>query len=648
MSSAGFSPFRHPRDSFVSMNRSRDVTPSRNEVAGTAVRSTSAGRSSHERKPSHKKVNCYKIAESNLTLTDRTLRNLLERISSSCTLTGFFFFRVFSIGFAADEKTQFHAIHPPNICSRRMNEYLLDQRLRCQTDSHLLTDSHPLRVLLAVIGIAIVTLQSEAQAQDRVTPSPLKVIQQQRDRLAIEYRSTLSSLSNKYRQQQNSAAVSVIQSLIERSESSDEGLNELPIHFQPEIADDLPPEEQAWKTRIREIQIKYANDLYLISRRALHAGFPSYAFTLVRDVAEQNPDHRLARRLLGYMPYQKMWVTPFTYEMHRKRMVWHERFGWLPVTHVERYEKGERFYKGRWVTAEYENRVRQLFENAWEVRTEHFIVKTNHSLEKGVEIASALEGFHRTFFSVFASFFNTPQQMRKLFEGNGNGSETLLRRPPYEVHFFKTRAEYINRLRGKMPNIEISNGLYFPRDRVSYFYNDDTNANLRTVFHEATHQFFYESDRRLRDVGGQSHFWIIEGIACYMESYHIRDGKVSLGDPRYTRFAAARYRYLKNQFYVPYRRLAGLGLRQFQAVPEIGKVYSQVSGMAHFLMHYDNGRYRDALIEHLVQLYSSNPQVALRAKPLTELMGISAAEFDRQYGEYTKSVEAKVAQKDQP
>src|SRR3972149_3983335 len=100
--------------------------------------------------------------------------------------------------------------------------------------------------------------------------------------------------------------------------------------------------------------------------------------------------------------------------MQREKYVWHDKFGWLLASQVKEYEAGKRYYR-RWMSAEQEAEIRRDFKQAWEVRTEHYLVKTNHSLERGVEIAKLLETYHDFFIQTFAAFFTTPEQMQKLF-----------------------------------------------------------------------------------------------------------------------------------------------------------------------------------------------------------------------------------------
>jgi hypothetical protein len=422
----------------------------------------------------------------------------------------------------------------------------------------------------------------------------------------------------------------------------------LPMGRQPELPGDLPPDERYWQVQLRHHQKKYATDLYLLSRRALKAGHPSYAYHLIREVARHDPDHSQARRLLGFVQFGGEWVTPFTRENLRKRHVRHEQFGWLPQVHVERYENDERYFKGRWISREQEAEIRRDFKNAWEIRTDHYLIKTNVSLERGVELGDALEDFHQFFVQTFAGFFNTPAQMQRLFEGGVGSQRSPKVAQPYVIHFYRTKDEYVARLKSRIPVIEETNGLYLTDERVAHFFqNSDPNVNSETtLFHEASHQLFFESHPQLRPIAEKANFWITEGIACYLESFRRENGRSSVGDPRYTWFEAARFRYLVDGYYVPLAQFASMGLQEFQYNRNMRRNYSQASGLVHFFMHYQGGIYRDALIEHLSQLYSPNARLRETPASLAELTGVSFDELDRQYGQYVRSVEQSLADED--
>jgi hypothetical protein len=69
---------------------------------------------------------------------------------------------------------------------------------------------------------------------------------------------------------------------------------------------------------------------------------------------------------------------------------------------------------------------------------------------------------------------------------------------------------------------------------------------------------------------------------------------------------------------------------RLQQDPRIATLYSQAAGLAHFLIHYDGGRYRDALVAYLVAVYTG------RATPtaLAELTGVPFNVLDQQYRQF--------------
>jgi hypothetical protein len=411
-----------------------------------------------------------------------------------------------------------------------------------------------------------------------------------------------------------------------------------------EIPQSLPEKERELRVSFRDVQSKYAAELYRLSKKALSAGYPSFAYALVQEVVRQDSDHANARRILGYKLRNKEWVTPFAAERLDKGFLWDDRFGWLRKQDVDRYRAGKRVFLGRWMSADQESDIRRDFRHAWQVRTDHYLVHTDVGLERGVEIAKALEQFHDFFMQTFAAFFATPEQMAKLFQTSGPNSNLQIRRDPYDVDYFRTRQEYVDRLRKKIPQIDITNGLYYTGDRVAYFFYNPDQHEQDTLFHEATHQLFYENLRAQRLVAVDSNFWIVEGIACYMESYRAENGQCSVGDPHHIRIQNARERCVLDNYYVPLEKFAAMGMKAFQESPDIRKNYSQAAGLAHFFMHYEGGRYRDALVEHLAEIYHTSGRQRAFVKGLDELTGVSYADLDRQYVEYMRSLPAGLSQ----
>ncbi len=490
------------------------------------------------------------------------------------------------------------------------------------------------RALLLVLSVT--SLGTDPALAQR-TRSAVDAIRAQRRELREALRAELEKTALFCEERDLPEAAEAIRRSLDEDDSEDGriALRPLPKSVQPPIPPSLPDDERLWRSRVRRARTEHAGRLYLLARKAMRERSPSLAYALLQEVTEFDPDHESTRRLLGWVRSGNEWITPFARSMMVKRYVWHDRFGWLRRTHVEKYERGERYYGGKWISAEREADIRHDFRNAWEVETAHYRVRTNHSLEEGVRIARALELYHGFFKQVFAGFFTDPEQQAALFDG-ASRRRSRVDPPKHTVHFFRTKGDYVAALRDRFPQIEITNGLYQSGDRIAYFFHDPAGENLPTIFHEATHQLFYESDSRPREVGLDAHFWIVEGIACYMESFTRTDGKLTIGDPEYIRFDNARYRLLESMDYEPFARFSALGMREFQygGREDLGKRYSQASGLSHFLMHYDGGRYRDALVAHLASLYSPTSR---RVRTIPELTGVTPAELDRQYAEHLRA-----------
>jgi hypothetical protein len=143
---------------------------------------------------------------------------------------------------------------------------------------------------------------------------------------------------------------------------------------------------------------------------------------------------------------------------------------------------------------------------------------------------------------------------------------------------------------------------------------------------------FQESGQVVANVARKNNFWIVEGIACYMESLAAHDdGRYfTLGGADAGRMAAARHRLLEDKFYVPLAELVHVGMESLQQDTRIAKLYSQCSGLADFFMHDGNGRYREALIHYLVAIYSGHATT----RTLAEATGTNYETLDRQYREF--------------
>ena len=395
-----------------------------------------------------------------------------------------------------------------------------------------------------------------------------------------------------------------------------------------ELPDDASDDVVEWRGRFDTLRNEQADELFAIARRAVKLGRASLAFDLAVGAIRQNPDHEAVRRLLGYQKYRDHWRTQYEIERLKKRQVWHERFGWLPAGHVKKYEDGKRYFRGRWITPEQDAVLHANILNGWRVRSEHYIIHTNHSLEAGVALGEKLERLYLVWKQLFVRFSASEEQVAAMFAGRGGYTPA----GPHEVVYFRDRADYVRSLKPAFENIDISLGIYVDSTRKAYFFADEESDD-RTLYHEATHQLFHESRKVPPTVAQRANFWVVEGIAMYMESLREENGFYVLGGFDDLRMLAARYRLIEDEFYVPLAQFAALGMFQIQNDPRIATLYSQAAGLTHFLIHYDGGRYRDSLVAYLATIYSGRGGPAT----LSQLTGVSYAELDRQYREFMEA-----------
>lgn len=418
-------------------------------------------------------------------------------------------------------------------------------------------------------------------------------------------------------------------------------VDNLPSHVQPDISNKLPMPEFDIRVQVHKARVEYARKLYLLAKKSQSEKYASRAYGLIREVLFHDPDHKAARSLMGYRLVSDEWTTPFAARMKREGKVWDDRFGWIIEKHISRYEAGERLMENeKWVSAEREEVLRSNFSKGWEIRTEHFHVKTNHSLEQGVALASHVEKFHKYFMREFAAFFQTPQQMAKLFESGAVVDDGEL----HDIDFFRTREEFVKAIIANCPVASEIQGFYYPPDRKAYFYHNPAaapEAAMETLFHEVTHQLLAESSPQMVPVGNDRDFWVVEGLACYLESFRIlEDGTTSVGDVNHPRMQAARSQVVDDEQYEPLERFCLMGRLKFQQGqrPELQVRYAQATGLAHFFMHYQDGLYKDGFIEFLSQLYSPDKRIRAKAKPVYEILGVSPRDLDEQYVAYIKAM----------
>ena len=392
-------------------------------------------------------------------------------------------------------------------------------------------------------------------------------------------------------------------------------------------ADNAPSAMHDWYTEFQQIRTARADRLFALAQQSLDQGAASDAYRLLFAVLHENPKHARARTILGYQLVDGVWHTAFEARMLASRKINHPTFGWLAHDHVSRYENGQRYFRGRWASAAEEERFRGRMTSGWRIETDHYIVHTNHSLEVGVALGRQLEVLYTVWRQLFVKFYTTDKILVRHMRGE---TVELTPRRKYKVIFFRNRDEYTRKLRKFQPNIDLTLGIYLSRQRTAYFYAGNDRGNA-TLYHEASHQLFHETLAAVRinphDVGLKQNFWVIEGVALYMESLQRHDGYVTLGGVDAPRFQFSRHNTLCGNSYLPLEKLVALGRQSLQTDDRIRLLYSQAAGLTQFFMNYKVGNYRDAFIQFITSVYQRED----RRETLSQLIGESYGQLDARY-----------------
>lgn len=376
--------------------------------------------------------------------------------------------------------------------------------------------------------------------------------------------------------------------------------------FLPEAKDPFAPKadsadlEQKWHAKFAEHRSAYAEALFELARSELSVNRAAQAYQLLHEVLRENPDHAQARRILGYTK---------------------GRSGWLLAGSTSPPTPGRKAHpKYRWAAGKY-----------WRRETPHYSIATSAGPKQAIDLGQKLEELHALWRQTFFSFWSNQPALAHRFDG---GKEPLIREPKkLDVALFKDREEYIAILEPGEPKVGLTTGIYLDRQETVFLYAGEEKL-AATWRHEATHQLFQEIDRFPEGPGSKANFWLVEGLAMYMESLARHEGRGgsywTLGGWESDRLQFARYRGLSGDFLLPLEKLSAMGRTEIQASPEIRKIYGQSAGMAHYLMDGQEGRYREPTLRLLRSLYEGRDT----AGGLEMLLGVSPAEFEQEYLSY--------------
>jgi len=360
------------------------------------------------------------------------------------------------------------------------------------------------------------------------------------------------------------------------------------------------PEVESHQARFRGLRGFYANKLFERAMAQVENN-PTAAYQTLHHVLRENPRHEKAAKILGYFLDRSGELTRTTAKATPRSLSYrHPDFGWAPG-------------------------------KSWRLSTSHFQITTSHSPEAAIALGRKLEDLYDVWQQLFFLHWSSGAKLQYSFN-----ESTPLKRPTrkHQVILFKDREEYIAQLSEHVPGIEVSKGYYAPDRKESLFYFGDEQTET-TWLHEATHQLFQESGVAVERVGEHDNFWLVEGVAMYMESLRRYESWATIGGVDAERLQYARFRALHDEFYMPLGELNAMGASDLQKHEEIHRLYSQAAGIAHFLFDGD-ATTRNQGVDYLRRIYAGRGGKEL----LPSVLGKTAVETDDAYKAFLHASDA--------
>ena len=352
------------------------------------------------------------------------------------------------------------------------------------------------------------------------------------------------------------------------------------------------PIAKKWYKKFREVRADYAKKLFALSKEAAKAGNAPLSYRMLNEVVREHPGHEQARKMLGHRKVGRTWQAGSQRMTMKRSRQAHPRLGWRPNSY-------------------------------WRIESPHFRIVTNDTRAAGVKLAEKLERFEVVWRQLFFDYWSDSATLRAVFDGRATLPR---RRSRYQIVLFRNRQEYTQYLSASEPQIGMTLGYYGKQARKSFFFSGDESSE-ETWLHETTHQLFHESNRGSIEAGENSNFWVMEGIALYVESLREHNGFVTLGGIEADRLQFARYRALQQGFFVPLTRICTFGRLQMQSSKDIRELYSQSAGLSHFLMDADQGKYRDRFVRFIHEVHRGKDDV----DSLPRIMKDELSKLEKEY-----------------
>ncbi len=237
----------------------------------------------------------------------------------------------------------------------------------------------------------------------------------------------------------------------------------------------------------------------------------------------------------------------------------------------------------------------------------HFRVYSTASRRETVSLAEDLERFYEVWSQLFLSQWANQQELGQQLAAGEPVS------PPQavaEVVYFSDRESYLRALGVENSMVQQSTGNYSPAKRLTLLFAG-ADADLSTRYHEITHQLLQElCGPVVDDPGLDEGFWLVEGIASYMESVRFLSSYATVGGWESPRLQHARARWLPQPGQLPALTTLWRESRQvIQQRDDLANWYTVTAAYTHLLM--DRRETSPLLQRYLKSIYRGRAEHSL-------------------------------------
>jgi hypothetical protein len=264
---------------------------------------------------------------------------------------------------------------------------------------------------------------------------------------------------------------------------------------------------------------------------------------------------------------------------------------WTKLGGVKRRDGWELRVRGRFYTLE-ELRTRVSdWQNALELRTAHFLIRTDGSPERALDVAIDVERAYLTFYDVFGK----PLELYTFDEIP-------------EIHVFNDPKDF------RAPPTP-GRAAWFDRSGNTLLVNGQMTSDRGTVVAEFAEALIFNAFRRTLAKTGELEPWAREGLRqAFAAAIRPDPGRVAFD------FAAPHAPYFQSQAAdakpLSLEQVVRAGFASFDSGTDAARYSAQSYTLLHFLVFYENRKYRMGLANYLKESYLGKGGVANFLKAL--------------------------------